>query len=172
MSSRSRDLIKSPRIIRASLGLPLDAVEQALHPQLYQRLIQVPSSTSTARPPILPTKLVIEGEMVPYHEGRRQIDEFWKLAFAKASCVAPLEARSARWTTRRRAAEEDDSVTTGATPSPDKVRQRGSASTAKRVDHGDAVVGGNLHLMIVWFDVIVVDGESQLDRAWLSCSSP
>lgn len=103
--------------------------------------------------------------MVPYHEGRRQIDEFWKLAFAKASSVAPVDARSARWTNRCRAAEEDDSFTTGATPSPDKTKQRASASTAERMVDGDAVVCSNLHLMIVWFDVLVLDGESLLARA-------
>ncbi|BGP24561.1 hypothetical protein JCM10295v2_003479 [Rhodotorula toruloides] len=154
------------RIIRASLGLPLDPVTQALHPQLYKRLLHVLSGTASACPPIPPTKLVIEGEMVPYHEGRRQIDEFWKLGFAKAGGDAPLDAQSAKWTTRRRAAEEDDSFTTGATPSPNKPMQQQSPGSAQAAGEGDALVGSNLHLMIVWFDVLVMDGESLLDQPY------
>ncbi|BGP07980.1 hypothetical protein JCM10049v2_003825 [Rhodotorula toruloides] len=168
-SKSSRDSTETRRsllpIIRASLGLPLDPVAQALHPQLSQRLLHTLSSSS-ARPPIPPTKLVIEGEMVPYHEGRRQIDEFWKLAFAKACGGAPLEARSTKWNTRQRAAQEDDSVTTGATPSPNKPAQHQLPSAAQTASEGDALVGSNLHLMIVWFDVLYMDGESLLDEPY------
>ncbi|GEM07306.1 ATP dependent DNA ligase [Rhodotorula toruloides] len=169
-SKSSRDSTETRRgllpIIRASLGLPLDPVTQALHPQLYKRLLHVLSGTASACPPIPPTKLVIEGEMVPYHEGRRQIDEFWKLGFAKAGGDAPLDAQSAKWTTRRRAAEEDDSFTTGATPSPNKPMQQQSPGSAQAAGEGDALVGSNLHLMIVWFDVLVMDGESLLDQPY------
>ncbi|BGP31986.1 hypothetical protein JCM10296v2_003765 [Rhodotorula toruloides] len=167
-SKSSRDSTETRRgllpIIRASLGLPLDPVAQALHPQLYQRLLHALSSSAT-RPPIPPTKAVIEGEMVPYHEGRRQIDEFWKLAFAKAGDAVPLQARSTKWNTRRRAAQEYDSFTTGANPSPNKPMEQQPPGSAQAASEGDAL-GSTLHLMIVWFDVLYMDGESLLDEPY------
>jgi hypothetical protein len=97
--------------------------------------------------------------MVPYDESRRCIDEFWKLDCAKAGFENPPPSFSCAGEKRRREEESHETGQTGATPSP-----RYSAAAFSPVE---GVVGGvrgtALHLMVVWFDLLVVEKESLLD---------
>ncbi|GAA6048228.1 hypothetical protein JCM3770_006492 [Rhodotorula araucariae] len=162
-------------IIRASLDLPLDALARALHPLLFQRLV----SSASSRPANLlpPTKLVLEGEMVPFDESRSRIDEFWKLACAKGGHDAIVQGTGAdvrpwnrRPAKRRDEEESHETGATGATPSPRRSKRlmvsspaSGSEADERKREHDRA---RNLHLMVVWFDVLLVDDESLLDEPY------
>ncbi|BGP40014.1 hypothetical protein JCM10450v2_003994 [Rhodotorula kratochvilovae] len=165
-------------IIRASLDLPLDPLSRALHPLLYQRLL---SSASSRPANLLPsTKLVLDGEMVPFDESRSRIDEFWKLACAKGGNDALVQGTGTdvrpwnRPPAQGRGREEEESHetgATGATPSPRRSRRlamgsspaSGSEAEVRRTEDERA---RNLHLMVVWFDVLLVDEESLLDEPY------
>jgi hypothetical protein len=142
-------------IIRASLSLPLDPISTAMHPLLHKRLLASPDHFSLDPP----SKLVLEGEMVPYDESRRCIDEFWKLDCAKAGFEnPPPPSFSCAGEKRRREEESHETGQTGATPSP-----RYSAAAFSPVEGvAGGVRGTALHLMVVWFDLLVVGRESLL----------
>jgi DNA ligase-4 len=84
------------------------------------------------------TRYILEGEMVPFNEEEDRIDEFWKLATVKHNIVPTGVV-----------ANSQDSVETGFTGGD------GSAEVEAGLDR--------LHLMIVWFDVLLLDGETLLD---------
>ncbi|GAA5862001.1 hypothetical protein JCM1840_006904 [Sporobolomyces johnsonii] len=128
-------------IIRASLGLSFDA-----HLLLASRLH--PSRHSSSSSP--PTKLVLEGEMVPYDESRSCIDEFWKLACAKEGRDVSHKERQNDGAGRE---EEESHQTglTGKTPSPRRAKKEDPPS---------------VHLMVVWFDVLMIEDESLLEEPY------
>ncbi|GAA5927226.1 hypothetical protein JCM1841_004252 [Sporobolomyces salmonicolor] len=133
-------------IIRASLGLPFDRFSRSSHPLLASRLhpLRLPSSSSP------PTKLILEGEMVPYDESRSCIDEFWKLSCAKVGRdVPPEELRSGG--AGREEEESHETGLTGKTPSPRRAKREEPPG---------------LHLMVVWFDVLMIDEESLLEEPY------
>mgnify|MGYP002477571434 CR=1 FL=1 len=113
--------------------------------------------------------------MVPYDESRSRIDEFWKLAFAKGGAALPPGTAG---TPFERPAGRDDRLETqetggtGATPSPRRSRrlvERGAHDEDER-DEDEAAAPKDdparvLHLMVVWFDVLLLDDESLLDGA-------
>lgn len=84
------------------------------------------------------TRYILEGEMVPFNEEEDRIDEFWKLATVKHS-VVPTKV----------IADSQDSIKTGYTGDDGSFE-------------GDAGLE-RLHLMIVWFDVLLLDGETLLE---------
>ncbi|GAA6011978.1 hypothetical protein JCM10207_003447 [Rhodosporidiobolus poonsookiae] len=152
-------------IIRAGLDLPLSPLDATLHPLLFQRLLS--STSSNAPSPFPPTKLVLEGEMVPYDESRGCIDEFWRLGEAKQGRedggfrpAGPCTWRSGGGYRGRRQEESGETGATDVTPSP---RQPLDASPDGQAQ---AARGMNLHLMVVWFDLLVVDDESLLDEPY------
>ncbi|GAA5842570.1 hypothetical protein JCM9279_003622 [Rhodotorula babjevae] len=162
-------------IIRASLDLPLDPLSRALHPLLYDRLLASASSRAPAAFP--PTKLILEGEMVPYNESRSRIDEFWKLAFAKGSAALPPGVAGTpfeRPPGRDDRLETQETGGTGATPSPRRSRrlvEKGAHDEDERDEEEAAPKDDparNLHLMVVWFDVLLLDDESLLDETYSS----
>ena len=81
--------------------------------------------------------------MVPFDEDTQQIEEFWKLTYAKAgySTTAP----------------ENDSQSSAATghSSPGKIKD--SFAMLPSAGHS------SLHLMVVWFDLVLVEDESLLN---------
>lgn len=88
----------------------------------------------------LPGRLILEGEMVPFNGAEGRIDEFWRLGEAKGGYeLGP-----------GREEETQESASTGHSQSLRSPKSRGRA----------AKVG--LHLMAVWFDVLLVGEESLL----------
>jgi hypothetical protein len=83
--------------------------------------------------------------MVPYNEDTHSIDEFWKLAFVKTDSAVPSDAGARRW--ERETPETGD---TGNPPTP-----RGAGTAQKKAS--------NLHLKVVWFDLLVVGEENLCD---------
>ena len=79
--------------------------------------------------------------MVPFNEAEDMIDEFWRLGEAKGGYEL-LPARDD---------ETQDSASTGHTQSITSPRRRGRAERA------------GLHLMAVWFDLLLVGGVSLLN---------
>ncbi|GAA5998995.1 uncharacterized protein JCM10292_003242 [Rhodotorula paludigena] len=160
-------------IIRASLDLPLNTPERDLHPLLRKRFSALHRSTHL----FPPTKLIIEGEMVPYDETRAQIDEFWKLTFARRGHDAQPLGVDVRAPNRYHATtspvrRDEETYETGNEPVTQSPRRTKGllgtppSTTSPRQPHEDDKWNGNLHLMIVWFDLLVVDGESLLDEAY------
>ncbi|GAA5851191.1 hypothetical protein JCM8547_004160 [Rhodosporidiobolus lusitaniae] len=175
-SKSGRDSTQTRRlllpIIRAALSLPLDPLTPGLHPLLTHRLLHsaAPSSTLFTSSP---TRLILEGEMVPYDESRSCVDEFWKLDCAKTGAEEPPPlpafalspaARRARW--HREERESHETGQTGETPSP----KGGFGSTLSPGEAGGGGAGGargtSLHLMGVFFDLLVVGEESLLDEPY------
>lgn len=114
--------------------------------------------------------------MVPYDETRAQIDEFWKLTFARRGHDAQPLGVDVRAPNRYHATtspvrRDEETYETGNEPvTPSPRRTKGllgtpPSTTSPRQPHEDDKWNGNLHLMIVWFDLLVVDGESLLDGA-------
>ncbi|KAK4047009.1 hypothetical protein OIV83_005695 [Microbotryomycetes sp. JL201] len=128
-------------IIRAALRIRAESYDRELQPLLLQRIDTVNEETSID----CPTKIILEGEMVPFNEGLQQIDEFWKLPFAKTA-----EDRIVRSPGSTRS-----SVVTGNTESQEDMAQPDS--------RGQGEQDTDLHLMAVWFDVLLVDTESLLE---------
>ncbi|KPV75538.1 uncharacterized protein RHOBADRAFT_53505 [Rhodotorula graminis WP1] len=162
-------------IIRASLDLPLDPLSRAMHPLLYDRLLA--SASSRAPTAFPPSRLILEGEMVPYDESRSRIDEFWKLAFAKGGAALPAGVAGTPF--ERPPGKDDRQETqetggTGATPSPRRSRrlvERDGDEEGERDEEEAAAKDDparNLHLMVVWFDVLLLDDESLLDETYSS----
>ncbi|GAA5978700.1 hypothetical protein JCM11641_006147 [Rhodosporidiobolus odoratus] len=156
-STQTRHLLLP--IIRASLSLPLDPLSASVHPLLHQRLL---ASSHPISSTLAPTKLILEGEMVPYDESRSCIDEFWKLDCAKNGYEDPPTLPSAWFPSangrRRREEESCETGETGKTPSP-----MFSISPAAG---GKGRHGTSLHLIVVWFDVLVVGEETLLDEPY------
>ncbi|GAA5899280.1 hypothetical protein JCM6882_009303 [Rhodosporidiobolus microsporus] len=160
-STQTRHLLLP--IIRASLSLPLDPLSSTIHPLLYSRLLASPL------PPSLfpPTKLILEGEMVPYDETRQCIDEFWKLDCAKTGAEEPaplpfVGSAGGKGARRREEEESHETGMTGATtPSP-----RQGSGPSPLAKGGEGGKGPGLHLMVVWFDLLLVEDESLLDEPY------
>ncbi|KAM0749298.1 hypothetical protein T439DRAFT_381674 [Meredithblackwellia eburnea MCA 4105] len=143
-------------IIRASLSLaPLASDFLTTDIRLFQRLPSSSANSHVRKP--RHTQLILEGEMVSYDEREERIDEYWTLAHAKTgnrdaptSFVTGVGAGNSH---------SQDSVSTGHTLSPRAPASpwRGGGRTPQK--NG----GRDLHLMIVWFDVLLVDGVSLLD---------
>ncbi|GAA5897078.1 hypothetical protein JCM8208_006163 [Rhodotorula glutinis] len=169
-STETRHLLKP--IIRASLDLPLDPLTRALHPLLYDRLVASASSRAPVAYP--PTRLILEGEMVPYDESRSRIDEFWKLAFAKGGAALPpgmAGTPSERPPGKDDGQETQETGGTGATPSPRRSRRLVERDVPDEDEEEAAPKDDparNLHLMVVWFDLLLLDDESLLDEAYSS----
>lgn len=125
------------RIIRASLGLSTNPLDYQTHDKLRERTLH------DARADSCPRKLIIEGEMVPFDEDTEQIEEFWKLTHAKAGYTAT--------------ALDNDSQSSAATShgSPGKIKDPFAMLPSTR--------HSSLHLMIVWFDLVLVENESLLN---------
>lgn len=92
----------------------------------------------------VPRRMIIEGEMVPYDEDAGGIAEFWTLASVKSGGL-PTEYET----------ESQESTSTGGTASPESIRA-GQHSAPRR-----------LHLMIVWFDLLLLDNQHYLNRSYL-----
>lgn len=99
--------------------------------------------------------------MVPYDESRHCIDEFWKLDCAKVGAENPPTCAFTGGGKRGRGEESHETGQTGATPSP---RYTGAAFSPIEGAAG-GVTGTELHLMVVWFDLLVVEEESLLEGA-------
>lgn len=128
------------RAIRASLGIELDLFDLQREPRLAERL-----RSSFPREPPSFTRLVVEGELVPYEEASGTIEEFWKLGAAKVGLnELPLQEL----------ASQADSYETGATISPRR----------KQCRPADAPT---LHLKVVWFDILMIDDEALLLCEWM-----
>jgi hypothetical protein len=116
--------------------MDLHLTDSAVDPRLAAR------SKSNCRGPSFLQRVILEGEMVPFDEGVGGIEEFWKLADAKAGHdISPTEDDFSQ-----------NSFSTGATtpPGPDLYRYVPALP--------------DLHLKVVWFDALLVDDESLLDR--------
>ncbi|GAA5943754.1 uncharacterized protein JCM15063_005827 [Sporobolomyces koalae] len=149
-STQTRHLLHP--IIRASLGLDMgDRFASDQHLLLSSRAHTVRRHTSRRDPP--PTTLVLEGEMVPYNEDTQRIDEFWKLAWATRSNSFPSSLTSPRKRSR-----VDNSPETGDTGDPATPKR--SISSHRSIDIN------NLHLKIVWFDVLVAGQESLVHHTY------
>lgn len=83
--------------------------------------------------------------MVPFNESDDRINEFWRLNEAKAGYELALHGHDEA---------TQESASTGHTVSP-KASPRYRAGKAK-----------NLHLMVVWFDLLLVGEESLLRCKW------
>ncbi|BGP16121.1 hypothetical protein JCM10213v2_004115 [Rhodosporidiobolus nylandii] len=151
-STQTRHLLLP--IIRAALSLPLDPYSTAIHPLLYQRLLACPAYAAHPTPP---SKLILEGEMVPYDETRGVIDEFWKLDCAKAGYDAPPPS-TAGLGRRGKDKESYETGETGKTPSPFSSGPSPASGGGRRPP--------DLHLMVVWFDALLVGEESLLDEPY------
>ncbi|KAM0787656.1 hypothetical protein ACM66B_003720 [Microbotryomycetes sp. NB124-2] len=134
-------------IVRAALGVRAESYDRHLQPLLIERL----ESTENETPFSCPTRIILEGEMVPFNEDERRIDEFWKLPFAKSSAedidhrvLSPNSPRS--------------SVLTGHTDSQEEEE----ADPLARLRSYQVGQGTSFHLMAVWFDVLLIDDESLL----------
>ncbi|GAA5959998.1 hypothetical protein JCM3765_006129 [Sporobolomyces pararoseus] len=144
-STQTRHLLHPT--IRASLGLDFgDRFASNQHLLLASRLHSARRSSPRSRSGP-PSKIVLEGEMVPYNEESHSIDEFWKLAFMKTDSTVPSDSGARRW--ERETPETGD---TGDPPTP-----RGAAGVKR---------SSNLHLKIVWFDVLVVEEENLCELAY------
>ncbi|KAK4056834.1 hypothetical protein OIO90_002084 [Microbotryomycetes sp. JL221] len=133
-------------IIRASLGIPAESYDSQLQPLLPERVDSTMLHRSQA-----PRRLIIEGEMVPFNEERQCIDEFWRLPFAKTGDEKPLWPGSPQ-----------SSVLTGHTDSQDEETY---ASQYLRIE-ALGQFGQKIHLMVVWFDVLLVGDKSLLDVSY------
>lgn len=125
------------RIIRASLGLSVGHVDERRYPHLRQRV-------RATEPATLLQRLILEGEIVCYNESTNCIDEFWKLAYVKGGSDLATCADE----------ESQASGSTGHTL---------SGFQQSRADDLRATV----HLMIVWFDVLLVQEQSLLVEAYV-----
>lgn len=81
--------------------------------------------------------------MVPFNEETGQIDEFWKLSFAKND--TPVQRDMIPWRHDRDTPETGES---GNNPTPSSARRRED----------------DVHLKVVWFDVLVAGEENLCDR--------
>ncbi|GAA5824088.1 hypothetical protein JCM11251_001517 [Rhodosporidiobolus azoricus] len=161
-STQTRHLLLP--IIRASLSLPLSPLSPSVHPLLHSRLFSSAHHSSS----FPPTKLILEGEMVPYDETRHCIDEFWKLDSAKQGWEepAPLPFTGSTGGYKARRREEEQSHETGqtglTTPSPRKVAGASPLSAGR----AEGEKAPSLHLMVVWFDLLLVGEESLLEEPY------
>ncbi|GAA5911215.1 uncharacterized protein JCM6883_001943 [Sporobolomyces salmoneus] len=136
--------------IRAALGLDIgDRFASNQHLLLASRLHSARRASPQPRS-TPPTKLVLEGEMVPYNEDTRAIDEFWKLSFVKSDLTIPNDPT---YTNRRVERDTPETGESGEIPTP----RQNNARTQK---------SNNLHLKIVWFDVLVVGDEDLCDLSY------
>lgn len=152
------DLLVFRRAIKAALGIPLDLTDGPTDEPLWPYF----ASGASKRNP--PRKAILEGEMVPWDEETQSVAEFWRLGYAKLD--SPVEVGEEGFPSARRnvaavAAESFETGQTGATPSP----MRSKAS--EREEGAGGAFGGQrkpgLHLMIVWFDCLLVDDRSLLN---------
>jgi hypothetical protein len=103
---------------------------------------------------------------VPYDESRSCIDEFWKLDCAKSGYEQPTSAFPVGGGGKRgREEESHETGQTGATPSPRYSSAAGATLSPTGVCGRGGGKGTSLHLMVVWFDLLVVGEESLLDGA-------
>lgn len=109
------------RIIRTALGM--------------SRRADVKSGSQTGC--AFSANAILEGEMVPFNEKERRIDEFWRLSSVKKGEHRTVEV-------------EAESYETGHTASPVK-----------------RAAGPPMHLAIVWFDILYVDGTSLMHGSFL-----
>ncbi|TKA51706.1 hypothetical protein B0A53_05411 [Rhodotorula sp. CCFEE 5036] len=149
------------RAIKAALGIPLDLTDGPTDEPLWPYFA---SGASNRNPP---RKAILEGEMVPWDEETQSVAEFWRLGYAKLD--SPVEVGEEGFPSARRnvaavAAESFETGQTGATPSP----MRSKAS--EREEGAGGAFGGQrkpgLHLMIVWFDCLLVDDRSLLNETY------
>lgn len=88
--------------------------------------------------------------MVPYNEELSRIDEFWKLRAVKHGHLPTL---ASPLTTQEPSAE---SWETGCTDSMPRASGRGGGGAYDRNQGAES----KLHLMVVWFDILLIDEES------------
>lgn len=147
------------RAIKAALGIPLDLTDGPTDEPLWPYF----GSGALKRNP--PRKAILEGEMVPWDEETQSVAEFWRLGYAKLD--APAEVGEEGFPPAGRnvasaATESFETGQTGATPSPMR-----SNNTSGREERTSGAFGGQrkpgLHLVIVWFDCLLVDDRSLLN---------
>lgn len=92
--------------------------------------------------------------MVPYNEELSRIDEFWKLSAVKHGHLPTL---ASPLTTQEAVAE---SWETGCTDSMPKASGREGGYNR---NEGTET---KMHLMVVWFDILLLDDESLIQCKW------
>lgn len=99
--------------------------------------------------------------MVPYNEAESRIDEFWKLDAVKAGHDPTTVASNSSSPLKPNGNlnSSQDSNMTGHTESFDASAERRN----NRKEGGGGRRENDLHLMIVWFDILLVGDESLLD---------
>ncbi|KAG9041431.1 hypothetical protein FS837_012271 [Tulasnella sp. UAMH 9824] len=137
------DRVASHCIIQASLGFPITAPVQ-------DELLLERSGSNLDFSGRVQRNAVLEAELVCYNESEKRIDEFWRIRSLLESTA--LGARSRFHAARLRSldAREEDGQ--------DNIHQDSLESNASD--------SGRRHFMLVFFDVLYVDGASLVNKPY------
>ncbi|KAG8917729.1 hypothetical protein FRC02_002899, partial [Tulasnella sp. 418] len=138
------DRIATHSIIESALGLPLRCDDD---PQLIQR-----AATSKSPQNRVSHSVILEAEMVCYNEKNHQIDEFWRIRslieYTSEGARARFRRRNYGKSSRAQVESQDD-----APEYDESLKSNGT-------DHG------NRHLMLVFFDILALDGQNLLNSPY------
>lgn len=123
------------RTIRAALSLFWPSGDTAADQHLVGRLAKAPYRADS----IEVQSLIIEGEMCAFNEALGRIDEFWKIQQAKFGKGSSIE---------------DSQNSTQTTDS-----HHSTATTTASIDYSPEIA---MHLILVFFDVLMLNGRSLL----------
>ncbi|KIO24857.1 hypothetical protein M407DRAFT_25816 [Tulasnella calospora MUT 4182] len=137
------DRVASHCVIQASLGFPITTpIQDELI--LERRGSNLDFSRQVQRTAIL------EAELVCYNESEKRIDEFWRIRSLLESTAQGARSRFHAARLRSLDAREEDSQ--------DNIHQDSLESNASD--------GGRRHFMLVFFDVLYVDGASLVSKSY------
>ncbi|KAG8949876.1 hypothetical protein FRC04_008179 [Tulasnella sp. 424] len=137
------DRVASHCIVQASLGLPITTpIQDEL---LLER--SGPYIDSNKR---VQRNAILEAELVCYNESEKRIDEFWRIRSLLESTAHGPRSRFHAARLRSSDAREEDGQ--------DYIHQDSLESNASD--------GGRRHFMLVFFDVLYLDGTSLINKAY------
>ncbi|KAG8984225.1 hypothetical protein FRB90_005470, partial [Tulasnella sp. 427] len=131
-------------IIQASLGLPITAVT-------HDELLLERSDTIVNNVARFHQNAILEAELVCYNESEKRIDEFWRIR-------SLLESTAQGARSRFHAARLRTLDARGAEDTQNGIHQDSLESNASD--------GGRRHFMLVFFDVLYLDGTSLLNKSY------
>ncbi|KAF8586434.1 hypothetical protein K439DRAFT_1387139 [Ramaria rubella] len=147
----SQDRMGTHPIIRAALGLPSYTEDYLQYPGLREH------ASSSRR--TVASSVILDAEMVSYSESKGDIDEFWRIRSLVEGTAHGI--RSARHSSRHKACADDPE-------SQESHEPEGNQSPECIVEslQSNGSDNGDRHLMIVFFDIMFLNGGSLLGKGY------
>ncbi|KIJ55558.1 hypothetical protein M422DRAFT_240172 [Sphaerobolus stellatus SS14] len=147
----TQDRMGAHPIIRAALGLPQDPDIHLIYPQLSRRRV--------AANRLIKRSAILDAEVLPYSESNNAIDEFWRLRSLLVSTAEGVRHR--RYLQANRPKDRKDEITdTQDTAADEATQTQGYSLQSNASDESER------HLMVVFFDIMFLDGESLMDHKY------